>query len=385
MISDSEFSNKVKSSPDLKRKLTEFMSKKSSSHDRLVSECQQKMKKNTIISSVVAAVFLILGIIACVVTKTWFLMVFAIIFGGIIAGTTYAVGKNNAKRKYLGSFAPSIIEILYGPKSTYNVVGGFSREYLSDLNLFPVRKLRQEDQIIGQYQGVPFTITDVTSYHEETRSNGKTTTTETVYDFVGSVISIRMNKPAKTPLTLLRGFSLFSGDSIDFESTEFNKLYNCYCQDREQAFYLITPQIQLAILQLTKGIPGSMSFLFRGDELVIAISGNSTEFKNLKLKGKNLNYNINVIIDAILLPAYIIDTLNLDHKFFINVNDDTEDKSTKEKQNKDGSILSDLHDDFIGDDDDDDSNDIEGYEDDKGDEEDDSESIIETEYSFDSK
>lgn len=327
MIKDIEFSRKTKNDPTLIEHLTELMTDKGKTHNNLVGTSKKKIKNALIGALVLLGICLLTGIIVSIVMKNFIPFIILLIVGIVIASLIYFTNANSVKRKYLTTLTPSVVEALYGPNAEYYQTGGFSRDYLTEAQLFPVCQLKQEDHIIGHFQGVPFAIADVTSYHIETRRDGDRTYTETVYDFVGSVLSVKMNKPAKYPLRLISEavFSLGSfsksDETINFESSEFNKLFNCYCQDRQEAFYLMTPQLQLALITIAKGIPGNMSLRFYDQELIIAFRGNSTNFNKIKLNNKDLNYNINVILDAILLPAYIIDTMNLDHKFFITQED----------------------------------------------------------------
>ena len=117
------------------------------------------------------------------------------------------------------------------------------------------------------------------------------------------------------------------------ESSAFNKKFNTYSDDRENAFYIITPQLQLAMLDIEKALPGGLKILFRGDELVIVAAGNTTTFSGINLKESD-NYNINVILDSILAPGFVVEKMNLDHKFFLNEND-IADLVKKNKENKD--------------------------------------------------
>lgn len=338
MFTSSSFASEIKSKPYVVQRMTEILNKKefTAAKDKIRKEC----KTSLIVSGcILAAIALILAIYFAIAKHQWLYGIIVLIVGGLIYLIVALNLINIAKNKYASLLAPQIIEALYGPNANYQPKGGYSRAYLEGINLFPVRNLDQEDLIEGHYDGVPFTIADVNSWHWETRGSGKNQHQERVTDFLGCVMSFRMNKDSKYELKVVDGSNLFKGNTIDFESVEFNKKFNVYCQDREQAFYIITPQLQLAMLDIEKALPGGITFLFRGNELVVVISGNTTEFAGVNLK-KGDNYNINAILDSILGPAFITDSLNLDHKFFINesdinkpiVNTDDEDIASLTKQ-----------------------------------------------------
>lgn len=333
MLANNEFTKKVKEKPYVIEQMTKILN--TPEFTNLRADLEKEKKKSIIITLVVDS------IIAVVVG-----VVIGIIFSSILQGLGVGavlflfglifilMAKKKAQNKYIKAIAPQVIKGIYGQDAVYKQAGGYSREYLQGLNCFPVRTLHQEDYIQGHYCSIPFTIADVESYHYETRGSGKNKTQEKVTDFYGSVMSFKMNKPSKAVIKVTEGISLFKGKTIDFESSAFNKKFNVYSEDRENAFYIITPQLQLAMLSIEKALPGGLVYLFRGEELVIVISGNTTEFKGFDFK-KDDNYNINVILDSILAPAYIVEEMNLDHKFFLTEEDIKKEETKQDEKTQD--------------------------------------------------
>lgn len=331
MVNNNNFAAEIKEKKFVKDKMTAVLNDPSFKGAK--DDIRSKVKKNMITIVIVIAVIGVAAAVAFgILAKSWIAPLFPIGFALVAALIACFVCIHNGKNKYAKLIAPSIIEGLYGPNANYNPNGGYTREYLEGLDSFPVRSLNQGQAISGHYAGVQFNIANVESYHYETRGSGKDAHQERVTDFLGSVLNFKMNKPSKATLKVVEGSSLFSGKSIDFESVEFNKKFNVYCSDRENAFYIITPQVQLALLEIEKGLPGGLKILFRGEEMVIIASGNTTTFKGIDTK-KDENYNINVILDSILAPAFVVETMNLDHKFFIEENDtSTTTQAEKEKK-----------------------------------------------------
>ena len=315
MLVDEEYLAKIKAKPFVTQKMTELMQggKLKAMQDDLQAQVKKTTKTSAITCGIMAAVLFVL----CWLLAELPVYIFAVIITGIVFRTIMGSARTRAKNQYAAMLAPIVIKSLYGDNSVYRQKGGFSRQYLEGLNAFPVRTLDQEDYIQGTYDGVFFQMADVESYHIEVSGSGKDRHEETVIDFLGSVLSFAMNKPSPYLLKVTEGSSLFSGKSIDFESEAFNKKFNVYCQNEENAFYIITPQLQLAMLQSEKVLPGGMTLLFRGRELVVILSGNTTQFNGIDFK-KSENYNINAILDAILTPAYVVENMNLDHKFFVS-------------------------------------------------------------------
>lgn len=332
MLSDEQFSQEVKSKSYVVKQMTDILN--NPNFKNLRENLKNDRKKKMIITlSIGGALGLILGFIVGFTSESALIGVVVGVFVFLCSLIGLATIAKSAKNKYAASIAPEVINALYGPNAEYAPNGGYSKEYLVNLDCFPVRTLNQDTLIKGHYFGIPFTVANVESYHYETRGSGKNQRQEKVTDFLGSVMSFRMNKPSKSLIKVMEGSNLFSGKTIDFESSAFNKKFNTYSDDRENAFYIITPQLQLAMLDIEKALPGGLKILFRGDELVIVAAGNTTTFSGINLKESD-NYNINVILDSILAPGFVVEKMNLDHKFFLNEND-IADLVKKNKENKD--------------------------------------------------
>ncbi len=335
MLSNEEFSQYVKSKPYVIQKMTDILN--NSNFKNLRDSLSKKRKSNAIVIIVIGTIAaLLVGFCVGYFSQS---VLFGVIAGVVVllisSGGIYAVYKS-AKKDYSAKIAPEVIEALYGPKAHYDPKGFYNKDYLIGIDCFPVRTLNQDTLIEGHYFGVPFTVCNVESYHYETRGSGKDAHQEKVTDFYGSVYSFKMNKPSSSIIKIVEGGNLFKGKTVEFESSAFNKKFNAYCDDRENAFYIVTPQLQLAILDIEKALPGGLKFVFRGDELVLVASSNTTTFKGINLK-KDDNYNINAILDSILAPAFIVEKMNLDHKFFLSEKDisTTEKKSEAEENQED--------------------------------------------------
>ena len=231
--------------------------------------------------------------------------------------------KKSKDNTYINALVLPVIQAVYGPAAVYNRHGSYSRDYLRGLGVFPVNDLHQEDFIGGSFLGVPCTVCDVISTHQQ--SDGKNGS-HTVVDFEGSVFSMKMNKIAQNRLLVSEGHTLFQGKGIQFESIEFNKMFHTSCDSDQVAFYIVTPQMEEGMIDINNSIQGTLFFLFRGEELVIIIGGHTTTFSVDRSKG--LNYNINCVVDSILPMAYLIKRLNLDHKFQMDVPQETPTTAT---------------------------------------------------------
>ncbi len=310
-----EFSNKIKRDPQVVKSINEMMNNK---EFQSYIEVLQKKKKTGLIAGLVSggAILLLIGIIS-LVNQFYLGLLVAAILGLAIFLIIFLGSRHSINNAFNDRLVPSIVKSLYGPNAKYNRHGGYSSAYLTALDLFPVNELEQEDMISGEYLSVPCKIADVTSYHWEVHSNGKTTTREKVIDFEGMVMSMKMNKRSKSRLLAVEGGKFFGGKSLEFESIDFNKKFKVYGEEAN-GFYILTPVMQVGMTDIVDSIPGKYSFLFRDEELVIVAGGHTTTFKTDVRKP--LNTNVNIVLDSILPLAYIIKTLRLDIKYKTEVN-----------------------------------------------------------------
>ncbi|MFA6861131.1 MAG: DUF3137 domain-containing protein [Bacilli bacterium] len=321
---EGDFSNELKERTSIQQRLTPIVNDPDA--NSLVAKLRKK-KKSLLIGGWIAPN--VIGLIICIILAVqgsasicWLPFVVTIIISLIITLSSKKYGQDI----YAQHFVPKVVKAIYGDDAIYQRKTGFARSYLEGLKAFPVNDLLQQDFISGSYDGVPCMGCDVLSTHEETTTDAKgNTTTRTVIDFQGCVYSLKMNKTTPHSITVTEGHKWFSGKGIQFESIAFNKMYRTYCSDEHTAFYIITPQLEEGMIDINRSIAGGITFLFRGDELVIIISGHTCNFDVNYMD--SVNHNINVIVDAILPLAYVIEELHLSHEFTLDA-----DKVLKEEQ-----------------------------------------------------
>ena len=306
-----EFSEKIKRDPQIAASINEMMN--GTDFNTFITSLRKKKTTYLIVALVIEV--LICGALIAIFFANDFPLGAAfigILFVIAFIASFYLIGKTQ-NQHLTNELAPRIVKALYGNDAEYDLHGGFSEAYLTDIDLFPVNELEQEDMIKGEYHGVACKVADVTSYHWEYRSNGKNTTREKVIDYHGLVMSLKMNKRSASRLVAAEGGKLFGGKHLEFESIDFNKKFKVYGEE-QNGFYIITPVMQIGMIDIVDSVPGRYTFLFRDEELVIAAGGFETKFKT-DIK-KPLNHNVNLVLDAILPMAYFIKTLRLDLKYY---------------------------------------------------------------------
>lgn len=202
------------------------------------------------------------------------------ITGGILL-FAYANPKLKAFKKHYkdgivyGIFRENCENVSYLPTE------GFTKEMIRETGFMQLGNMyHSEDLISGKYNGVPFRRSDVLI--QDHRSNGKSSYTVTY--FRGRWITLNFNKTFHRDLQLVqKGFgyskskrSFFTKQTerrhrVEFENVQFNNLFDCYCQDDQEAFYLITPQIMEALMNYTSMSDGKVMIGFRDNIVHVAI------------------------------------------------------------------------------------------------------------------
>ncbi|MCI2068168.1 MAG: DUF3137 domain-containing protein [Bacilli bacterium] len=238
------------------------------------------------------------------------------IFLGIGA---YAGARANALKKFQNDVVPGLIKLVYGDDASYVPSQGWARQFLENLNLFEFGNIYKTDgQINGSYKDVRFSVANVVSGNQTTDSKGHSST---VYYFNGLIAVYQFNKEFPGSLEIREeengaGWSRNFAHStrIDFEDVVFNKQFNVYANDKEAAFYVITPQFIEAFKEIKARVPGTLIFCIQSDRLIIAINGAKNRF-DYALSIKDNEELIKKLVSEILPFQWFVEMFNLDDSF----------------------------------------------------------------------
>lgn len=215
------------------------------------------------------------------------------------------------------------------------IINSMLNKYFDEAQYFPNRGLTQlevqtsellnkpdrfysEDYLKGSINGVNFVSSDLHLQEERVSSNGKTTTIEYVTYFFGRFFIIDFNKKfdGKVLVVEEKRSTLFTKyKKIKLESIDFNKTFNTYSLDDYSAFYVLTPHLMEALLELEAKNPGRLYVSFIKDKLYIAIHNNRDTF-NIRLFGVNDLSLIKGFEDDLKVIRNIILSLRLDNKIY---------------------------------------------------------------------
>lgn len=103
---------------------------------------------------------------------------------------------------------------------------------------------------------------------------------------------------------------------VEFENEQFNSQFNCYCQNDQEAYYLITPQMQEAILKLAQLIDGSLMLGFTGQRLHLAVNTGKDALEPSIFRAISYQNDFLAVKQEISAITDVINVLNLDCKLY---------------------------------------------------------------------
>ncbi len=213
------------------------------------------------------------------------------------------------------------------PDCSYQPANGISKEEIHAAGLIMLgNRYRSEDYITGTYKGVRFERSDLLIQNHHSDSNGHSHTT--TY-FQGRWMVFQAPKRFHTTLQIIqKNFSysnqkkgLFTSKEerrheVEFENEQFNSQFNCYCQNDQEAYYLITPQMQEAILKLAQLIDGSLMLGFTGQRLHLAVNTGKDALEPSIFHAISYQNDFLAVKQEISAITDIINVLNLDCKIY---------------------------------------------------------------------
>lgn len=272
-----------------------------------------------------ANTYLLIGIILTVLGIALVFMLEEIMgFLPVIAGVVFFVINASMKAKlskeFKEKFVVDLVKEIY-PDSKYYPNAGIDYNSLMEPGFFhrPDRHYL-EDYISAAYDGVPFEMCDFTfqERHTTTDSKGHTTTTYETYAkgrFMIFDFKREFNQVLKVVENAYLGLNTRGLEKIETESVDFNKKFKTYTSDPLTAFYVLTPQIQLKLLELETKFKGSIFFSYMNGKLYVAIA-DGVSILDINASKKVSLDTLKILESQLILPASIINELGLsDSKF----------------------------------------------------------------------
>ncbi len=272
---------------------------------------------------------LIAGIVLTVVMygSRWFVIGIAVMIGSLIF---MAITSATANKKYRRMYKETLVNRVakdYFSQFVYKPDTGFAKDYLRSLGIMSFGSdYKSEDMLQGVYNAVPFTRADVYIADTTTDSEGNSSTT--VY-FRGQWLELTPNKRFQTDLQIIqkgfgytnkkKGFFTRKEDRrhvIETEDVDFNKKFQCLCQNDAEAFYLLTPTLMQAIMKLSQVLPYKMMIAFVNNSLHVLVDTHRDSMEPTLPKGGNLDRPIADLRSDMEIITGLITGLLLDRSIF---------------------------------------------------------------------
>lgn len=234
---------------------------------------------------------------------------------GVILIVVGSVKIGKLAKRFKIEIMPTIIREVY-PDASFNFESGLSEEQILIPGFFkrPSRSTTS-DYIKASYDGVDFEMSEFDFKERRTTTDGKGHTTTTYVTYAKGRFMIfdfkrDFDKVVKVFETTFLGANTRNLEKVETESIEFNKKFKTYATDELTAFYVLTPQVQLKLLEVEKKFKGSIFFAFMNGKLYIAINDNVNTLEMNPKKPIN-EESLQIFYNQLSIPAAFIKELKL--------------------------------------------------------------------------
>ncbi len=259
-------------------------------------------------------ILFVVGVIGTMATMFPPLFILALV--GVILFAISSSKKSKISKEFKNKFVPELVNDLY-PNATYNPNEGLSEDAILEPGFFKRPDcFYSEDYVSATYNGIPFEMSDfdLKERHVHHNSKGGTTVTYETYAkgrFMTFDFKRDFNQVVKVAETKYLGLNTRGLEKVETESMEFNKKFNTYASNPITAFYVLTPQFQLKLLELEKLFKGSIFFAFMKGKFYVAICDNIS-ILDVNASKKISQETLDILVSQLSVPASIINELNLD-------------------------------------------------------------------------
>ncbi|MBU1145425.1 MAG: DUF3137 domain-containing protein [Firmicutes bacterium] len=281
---------------------------------------KEKTSKSVIIGGVILGLAIIIFFLLSATVDPVAGQVIGIIVG--IVGFVFLIKgsmdfKNLSKRfkteVLMGVFEEAIPGIKYSPDQGLSQFDVYAGEFLKRADRF-----YSEDLMKGTLDDVDFISSDVRLEERRVEHTKNGTRVYYVPYFIGRIFKFTFNKEFEGYLQVLESGSPLSNrkfKKVELESIDFNKKFKTYSTTELSAFYVLTPDIMEAIMNLEKRNPGRIGLSFTGETLYIAINNNKDTFE-LKMFRKIDDSVVEEFKQDLLVVKDVIVALKLNNRLF---------------------------------------------------------------------
>lgn len=267
-----------------------------------------------------ANIFLIIGIILSVASFLLIMYLMEVLFVILfIAGIVFIFINSSMKSKLSQKFKREVIVDYvksFYPGCVYDPSVGIHKDVIQEAGFFknPDRWV-SEDYLKASYDGVEFEMSDFNfqERHVTRDSKGNTRVTYVTYAqgrFMIFDFKRDFNNIVKVAQNTYLGLNTRGLEEVETESIDFNEKFKVYSSDAVTAFYVLTPQIQLKMLELESKFKGSIFFAFMHGKLYVAIT-DGVSILDINASKEISQNTMDILESQLMVPASIINELGL--------------------------------------------------------------------------
>ena len=242
-------------------------------------------------------------------------LVFIAFVGVVLLAFGFSIHSNISK-EFKTRYIINIIKEIY-PDASYDPRHGLELSTIMEPGFFKSPdRFYSEDYVSAKYNDIPFLMSDFTLQERHVRHNSKGGTTVTYENYAKGRFMVfdfkrEFNQVLKVAETKYLGLNTRGLEKIETESVDFNKKFTTYASNPLTAFYVLTPQIQLKLLELETKFKGSIFFGFLKGKMYVAICDN-VSILDINAAKAITEETLSVLESQLLVPAAIINELKLD-------------------------------------------------------------------------
>lgn len=284
-------------------------------------EERKKLNRVSIIVTVIAVLFLIVSFVLMLLYEIM------LVFVAIIVLLFVIICFSASKKKFAGKIKSRIISTMVkeelGEDAIYDQNGGIPLNEILSTGMYQYPdKYNLEDYIKSSYNGVDYQMCDaILKEKHVTRDSKGNRRVEYIQYFNGKVIIIDFKKDIDVLLKIVeghpKGFNPGLLQKVETEVIDFNEKFKTYVNDKEKAFYYLTPVFIRKIVELEKLYKGTIQYVLDNDCFYIYINNNSDSLE-VNIRKPIDDKQLNIFRSQITIANAIINEFNLDSFKFNN-------------------------------------------------------------------
>lgn len=296
---------------------------------------RQDLKKKAIIILLIFGIITVVGLILSLLTFINHGLEFYLVYIGFlllivgVLGMIIGVNRLNVKlvKLFKEEFDRNYLRDLYGEDYKTFPNKGLSLSYLKQSDV-----LRNPDNFTSNnlftstYKGIEIEGSDFVAQFIHTSTDAKGNTRRVTYSYPGKAYVFTFPREFNNYFCCFEKGSLTEfyrspsrKSKVEFESVDFNKKFESFSSDDTFAFYLMTPQVQLSLMEFDELVDSKIVFVVDQNKLYVFMNSYSTKAKVGVFRKIDEKVVRNYLLE-LSIPLKLIDDFDVDKNKFLDEN-----------------------------------------------------------------